>query len=213
MNLGPIIILSLVAITPLSYAQSLAESNLIEEARIPLAQGAGAANPSGLGIDLGITQPNHQSQPGKWINVGVVKGIYWPFTIGFHFSSNEATLAHQIGAWGQYSLFEKPMLPTLALRLKYSKSYFGSAYTVDSKAGEVIISYGIGPISVTASQAISRNHLESLDPEGINPENSYLSYRTYGASLLLVFPTKISLTKTISSSGKSSILTQMSFEI
>ena len=213
MNLGPIIILTLVAITPLSHAQSLSDSNVAEEGRIPVAEGAWAANPAGLGIHLGIMQPTYQNSEGKWVHVGVVKGLYWPFTIGFHFSSNEAILAHQIGGWGQYSVFQQPMLPSVGIRLKYSKSFFGSAYTVDSKTGELIISYGIGPISVTASQEICRNHLETLDPLDSSTENSYLQYRTFGATLQLAFPSKISLTKTISSKGKSALLTQMSFEI
>ncbi|MEI8027463.1 MAG: hypothetical protein WCI18_14035 [Pseudomonadota bacterium] len=213
MNLGPIIILTLVAITPLAYAQSLSDSNLNEEGRIPVAEGAWAANPSGLGIHLGIMQPTYQNSEGKWVHVGVVKGIYWPFTVGFHFSSNEAILAHQVGGWGQYSVYQQPMLPSAAIRLKYSKSYFGSAYTVDSKTGELIVSYGIGPISVTASQEFSSNHLQNLDPLENSAENSYLLYRTYGATFQLAFPSKISLTKTISSTGKSAVLTQMSFEI
>ncbi len=213
MNLGPIIILTLVAITPLSYAQSLWESNLAEEGRIPVAEGAWAANPAGLGIHLGIMQPAYQNSEGKWVHVGVVKGIYWPFSVGFHFSSNEAILAHQIGGWGQYSIFQQPKLPSAAIRLKYSKSFFGSAYTLESKTGEFVISYGIGPISLTASQEVCHNHMKNLDPLDNRAENSYLQYRTFGATFQLAFPSKISLTKTISSAGKSAVLTQMSFEI
>jgi hypothetical protein len=213
MNLGPITIYLTLSIAQASLADTLTNQSIADEGRLPITEGAWAVNPSGLAIDLGIKQSTYKDSSSKWVNVGIAKGIYWPFTVGLNFSANDESLAHQIGGWAQYSIFQKPLLPSLAFRVKYSQSHFGSTYYSDSKAGEVVVSYGLGPISLTASYEVSHNNVETLTPSNESAENFYLNHRTYGISAQLAFPTKISLARTIASTGKSGLLTQVSFEM
>lgn len=213
MKLGPIIIYLTLSIAQVSLGQEFSGQNIADESRLPVAEGAWAVNPSGLAIDLGIKQSTYKESSSQWVHVGLAKGIIWPLTLGFNFSANDDSLAHQWGGWAQYSFFQKPLLPSVAFRLKYSQSHFGSTFYTESKAGEAVVSYGLGPLSLTASYEISHNHVDTLTPENENKESFYLNYRTYGVSAQLVFPTKISLARTIASTGKSAILTQLSFEM
>jgi len=223
-----IIFASLCAISSNSLGTQINQDHVVHQSRLTLLNGAWTVNPGGLALDFGLAQAsnsplilkeNDQSNPAetssqtRWIHLGIAGGVFWPLTLGVHFSAENQSLSHQLGGWVQYSVLQKPKLPNLAVRGKFTESNFANFAEIRSGSFELVTSYGIGPIAFLATGELSYSKLSSSDQEQFGNQRIISHHSTLGISAQSSFLSKLMIGKSFSSSGESSLISQISFEI
>ncbi len=123
-------------------------------------------------------------------NISVLKGLGYPWDIGFNLSRSMDHKLLQTSAFIQRTLYEDFLMPAVAARSGVSYIHRESAEII-SLVGSLVVSWGLGPLSLYGEYSLAWHDAQLLSPE-ISQEayNSHLftSAKTLGLQCSVILP-------------------------
>ncbi|MDB2447203.1 hypothetical protein N9W79_01120 [bacterium] len=151
-------------------------TNVERLARTPFSDGAWARGQYGATISAGISAINleklDQTQSNEnrllettegfvWQKFELAKGIIWPVDMNVSFSYNDENKMLKWNGMLQHSFFQRPLLPSIAVRADYSKLYNNQDLNSSNYSLALASSWGYRFVHLFASRNENLNSQES----------------------------------------------------